>query len=588
MWKKLGWLLLAIGIVLAVFAYPQLKRLRVVAPAYQAPGEIVHLEQGWSPDQQQQFHHISQGTRLVPYAWFLALEQPCLSPFGCDLLATQSYLGRFGFLPSPKDSKYNPDGLPIGFARDVNFHDPDSGKNYTVVGLNCAACHTGELHYNTHAVRIEGGVAMIQPTEFQKALGIALLLTESYPGRYGRFERRVLGDHPSDTAKQELRTGFEAFLKRAKAELSAVTRGNVYPHDAGFGRTDALTRIGNQVFAMDMQNEKNFAQGNSPVRFPQVWDASWFTWVQYNSSIADPLVRNIGEALGVRAVAKLYGPTATSFDSSIDMPGLKALEDLLSGPAPLTGLKSPQWPAIFPPLDPAKVTRGEALYREHCQGCHLPPRQELERDLREPKPQYWVVNPAGKRFLNLRDIPLPVIGTDPQQATLFMNRTADTGALNKGIVSAGAGLELVTKGIRDQYFAKMNFSPEQRAEWSGYRSDNTPAVRAQLIYKARPLNGIWACAPYLHNGSVPNLYSLLTGRQQRGKPEFWLGNKNYDPIKVGYETGEFPGGYKFEYTHPGNSNEGHWFEDGPRGNGVVGPNLPESDRWALIEYLKSI
>ena len=54
-----------------------------------------------------------------------------------------------------------------------------------------------------------------------------------------------------------------------------------------------------------MNNVENYAPANAPVRFPQIWDASWFNWVQYNSSIADPLARNIGEALGVRAVAKL-------------------------------------------------------------------------------------------------------------------------------------------------------------------------------------------------------------------------------------------------------------------------------------------
>jgi hypothetical protein len=38
----------------------------------------------------------------------------------------------------------------------------------------------------------------------------------------------------------------------------------------------------------------------------------------------------------------------------------------------------------------------------------------------------------------------------------------------------------------------------------------------------------------------------------------------------------------------GNSNSGHSFEDSPRGNGVIGPLLTEDQRWALVEYLKSI
>ena len=119
-------------------------------------------------------------------------------------------------------------------------------------------------------------------------------------------------------------------------------------------RTDALARIGNQVFAANTNNDANYAAANAPVRFPQIWNASWFNWVQYNSSIADPLARNIGEALGVRAVAKLSGPDAGKFENSVNIRGLRWIEDVLAGPAPLQGLASPKWPAVFPPLDHAE------------------------------------------------------------------------------------------------------------------------------------------------------------------------------------------------------------------------------------------
>jgi hypothetical protein len=152
-------------------------------------------------------------------------------------------------------------------------------------------------------------------------------------------------------------------------------------NQAGFTRTDALTRIGNQVFAVDMKNYSNLAVSNAPVRFPQIWDASWLDWVQYNSSISDPMVRNIGEALGVRASAKLHGPDATQFNNSVHIEGLWSLEQLLAGAAPYQGLKSPKWPDVFPNLDAAKVSRGEALYKQHCGDCHLPPVKDLIADL---------------------------------------------------------------------------------------------------------------------------------------------------------------------------------------------------------------
>ena len=147
-------------------------QFQVVVPEYQTPPEqLMHAEQGWTDDERLHFHHTPQGTRLVPYEWFMALEQPCLSLFGCDLFADKTYLARFGFLASPADSKLNPDGLPVGFARQEDFYDPETKKTYPVVGFNCAACHTGELHYGKYAVQVDGAPAMIDVTEFQKALG---------------------------------------------------------------------------------------------------------------------------------------------------------------------------------------------------------------------------------------------------------------------------------------------------------------------------------------------------------------------------------------------------------------------------------
>jgi hypothetical protein len=148
-------------------------------------------------------------------------------------------------------------------------------------------------------------------------------------------------------------------------------------------------------------------------------------------------------------------------------------------------------------------------------------------------------------------------------------------------------LDLVTNGIINKFFEKMKLTPAQQIEWRGNRDPKDPAVRSQPIYKARPLTGIWAVSPYLHNGSVPNLYALLSPQNERPDP-FWTGSKQFDPVKVGHDPSELKGGYLYDVTRPGNSNHGHEFKDGPRGNGVIGPGLSPEDRWAIIEYLKSL
>lgn len=60
-----------------------------------------------------------------------------------------------------------------------------------------------------------------------------------------------------------------------------------------------------------------------------------------------------------------------------------------------------------------------------------------------------------------------------------------------------------------------------------------------LGYIARPLNGIWATAPYLHNGSVPSLYDLLLPQEQR-PTTFYTGSHEFDPSRVGYLTAPGP------------------------------------------------
>jgi hypothetical protein len=100
-------------------------------------------------------------------------------------------------------------------------------------------------------------------------------------------------------------------------------------------------------------------------------------------------------------------------------------------------------------------------------------------------------------------------------------------------------------------------------------------------YKARPLNGIWATAPYLHNGSVPNLWELLKPESapeaaDRRKPIFFVGNREFDPVDVGYRSDS--GTFEFDTSLPGNSNAGHEF----------GTNLPSEQRRELLEYLKSL
>jgi hypothetical protein len=99
-------------------------------------------------------------------------------------------------------------------------------------------------------------------------------------------------------------------------------------------------------------------------------------------------------------------------------------------------------------------------------------------------------------------------------------------------------------------------------------------------YANHPLDGIWLRAPYLHNGSVPTLRDLLKPADAR-PATFYRGNDIYDARNAGFvsnvETADGRTFFKFETSDRGNGNGGH----------LYGVELPENEKNALIEYLKT-
>ena len=104
-----------------------------------------------------------------------------------------------------------------------------------------------------------------------------------------------------------------------------------------------------------------------------------------------------------------------------------------------------------------------------------------------------------------------------------------------------------------------------------------PKWRSTHGYLARPLKGIWATAPYLHNGSVATLDDLLKPASQR-LAKFPVGQREFDPVRVGYVTEVSEPQWVFDTTIPGNENVGHEF----------GADLPAVSRQELIEYMKTL
>jgi hypothetical protein len=305
------------------------------------------------------------------------------------------------------------------------------------------------------------------------------------------------------------------------------------------------------------------------------------------------MVRNAGEAMGVSAMINLTNAKGGLFNSGIEIMNLDRIEKSLAGKQPnestgFTGLKSPQWPSELPPIDKKLAEQGEALYKEHCQKCHLPPVSGAEFW----KSDRWLLPDnrkderyPGERYLRVEVVPITHIGTDPAQAQDMLDRKVRVPQeLDIPYDSFGPALGAVSeKTIKHWYDSQTPPAvPEKREELNGYRDNG---IQAPLAYKARPLDGIWATPPYLHNGSVPNLYALLSPVDER-PTKFYLGNREYDPVNVGYRYDKLEGGFELDTRIRGNYNTGHEFNNGK--NGVIGRLLTPQERRALVEFLKTM
>ena len=538
--------------------------------AAQASGDsVIYLDQGWSKEVREGYYHISQGSTVMPYDIFLNLEVAG----GQELFRSDANSERYGLTPDPADPQTNPDGLPIGLSKTVTAEGPWKGED---AGLTCAACHNTELYYKGKRIRIDGGVGNHFDIEaYLSALDDATQETLKDSAKFDRLAARLGASSPD--AKSELRKRFESAAGRIH---NYRTRVLVTPYQWGPSRMDAISLIVNRVTSIAPDIPQNWAAPLAPTKPPFLWNAPQGSWTQWRGVQQDPIQRNLIETMGVYMPMNLTAssPEEGLYDSNARLKNLEEIEDWLNHLAP------PNWPEeVFGNIDRAKAAEGKKLFASHCAECH------------NSYPYTWTEpNKYGKRFLEVGLVPEKYVGTDRMQfedlrplvMTAQLAPNLPGPLKDKTLVPQGYLYYGLAESILHVALEKINQTPEESVKMHGYRELPVPRPSEVPHYKAAPRDGVWATPPFMHNGSVPNLYEMLVPAAQRTK-KFYLG-RDFDPVKVGVDTSGKSGTYLIDTTLVGSSNSGHSFENGPLGNGVIGPLLTEEERWAIVEYLKSI
>jgi Cytochrome c len=492
---------------------------------------------GWSHADLDFFLHGSMSAEVVPERVLRAFiaaypdlfTTPDLSSFG--LLADRAF------------------GWPIGFSRREVPHL----AGLPSVGVNCAACHVGEVVPASGGppVRVLGMPSHFDAEAFFGALTLATFRTAE-PAAMRRWLSAYLdaGDSGADeAARRALAAAWERHEPRITAAMAAERSRATASNPEGL----------HAIRAEDLRLDGSRLKGDDDLVPVIVGSLRLFHNMRAALHIPDELPARVpppsgpgrNDAFGLLSAALLgvpqpYAPVKygvvwnlgerrwVHWDGNTQSPiGRNVLASLGLG-APLVGrrawldvaavqrhtdlsetLRAPRYPFA---VDAAAAARGRTTFGARCAVCH----GGAETDAR------------------LHDV-----GTDPTRARAFSQAQADR--FNALLASLQA---------------------------PGYRPPSVPGLRGTERYWAPGLAGVWARAPYLHNGSVRTMQELL-GLPASRAVTFHRGTRRYDTAAMGYAD---DGYYVVDTRTPGNASGGHAF----------GADLSAADRRDLIEYLKTL
>ncbi len=411
--------------------------------------------------------------------------------------------------------------LPLGLgyaASTPAVQTPAGPVNVNVVTLTCMGCHAGRVEGPDGVVRTIPGAPNTQFDGFRTAVYAtvndpgytaaafrAALAAEPLGWVYGdptklvqEAEERAIFMAPggAEAMLGQLQAGSNFFAARFEATLGAYTYGLTpnAPNPAG-PTPGYLDAIGAGITIVVDPTELTPAQVQAALPPAPAMIDIMSVWAQ-NARPAAQWDGSIPDHLH-RNLAAEFGVVGSP--TNLNMPNADLTTTFTNGMPP----------APYPyAVDDAAAAKGAVLFNQYCASCH--------------------------HDGNATIFPASALGTDPNRAEIWTP------------YSVGALRQVLRAACTDP----VTCSP-----------GGQPIPDAQIVnptggYMALPLSGVWARAPYLHNGSVPTLAALLTNQRPA---QFYRGNITFDTVNVGFTSASAvtPFAALYDTTRSGNSNTGH-------------------------------
>ena len=435
--------------------------------------------------------------RSISYDIFLNLEVAGSQ----ELFRSDANSERYGLITQAANPRTNPDGLPVGLSKTVG--DAKAAWKGEYIGLTCAACHNAQLNYKGKRIRIDGGVGNTStswPTSRRSTTRCRRRLTDA--AKFDRLATRVGAS--SAEAKADLRKRFESDAERVHYYRTRTVLRR--PIRAGPSRMDAISAIVNRLTADRARHSRELVH---PARADQAAVSlecpAGHRGRNGAASQQDPIDRNLTETMGVYMPMDLTSKTPAGRAVRLERAIEQSAED--RGHAAAPGAAEMAGRGLRQDRPRRRPPRARRCSRTTARAATTPGPI--------PGPSRTSTASASSRSDWCRRSTSAPIRTSsrtcgPTRSPRQLAPYLPPPFKDKDIVPTGCALRHRCRSASSStaLAEAQADAEEQTLKLHGYREFPLPRP-PEGVYKAAPRDGVWATPPFMHNGSVPNLYEML-------------------------------------------------------------------------------